>query len=829
MAEMKTMLSAVEGVINGKVSAGEMILNDYRLIIEDIEGGHRLTATRGSEVQSIDIMDGVDGFTPTISIASGVQPDVSGGAIVSHKIIITDVNGTKEIMLRDGKDGADGTSSRVTVSQAPDGALIQSSVIKPDGSITNTMAVVKDGKTPEKGVDYFTGDEVQDIIFAAGAGKLSFDPTKQGLPIFYMWGDTTGESKDNEVTLTYQFGEHSGTLTRKWQGSGSVDLGTALGIHIYGDGTKGKFNYTIKLDNAIEAKDGWGLQKKYCLKAYVADFSHARDLCALKLYGNACANRTYPPIDLYKCPNWGGVDGFPILLIVNDEYYGLYSMNIPKDGWMLNMPTEGATREAIVCAEVGANFSGPVTIGNGKTYEIEYVTDENDTAWVKESLDALMTAIANANYAEISSRIDIDSAIDYLLLVAKCTGGDAVARNYLMYTRDGVKWAIVPYDADTWFGISWGGEGHISDDYLPTLIDCAWDNALMKYLIQYAPAKIVTRYNELRGDVLSASKIAETVLDFSAQIPKAVFDAEVARWPGIGTTGTNNANQIVDHVRAREAIIDAEIARLDAPMMASGASWYNTAAAGAEMNTITDINFNPNYMATGSEEAVWDCSALADGSIMAYRTGTIVTIKPTNHKYVRLNLNSVGMFANDGINGSFANLARITGTEIFVANVGTSMHSACRKLQYLRKPIFIPEGVINTMYMFHDCWRLATPPSIPNGVMYMKAMFSGSALSALPQLPITIIEIDYAFSDCVSAQSLPRIIPGNVTMMKNAFSNCKAAHGLMRIESLNLTDYGNAFTNACTQSDGIVLTGPSPLLAEIAATNTDGKVTVYNA
>ena len=29
MAEMKTILSAVEGVIRGKISAGEMVLNDY--------------------------------------------------------------------------------------------------------------------------------------------------------------------------------------------------------------------------------------------------------------------------------------------------------------------------------------------------------------------------------------------------------------------------------------------------------------------------------------------------------------------------------------------------------------------------------------------------------------------------------------------------------------------------------------------------------------------------------------------------------------------------------------------------------------------------------
>lgn len=146
MAEMKTMLSAVEGVINGKVSAGDMILNDYRLIIEDIQGGHRLTVTRGSEVQSIDIMDGETGFAPTIEITSAAQPDVSGEIITYHTITVHDINGEKSIVIKDGAKGKNGTSSNVTVTQMNDGALIRSTVTDPDGNISSTMAIVKNGK-----------------------------------------------------------------------------------------------------------------------------------------------------------------------------------------------------------------------------------------------------------------------------------------------------------------------------------------------------------------------------------------------------------------------------------------------------------------------------------------------------------------------------------------------------------------------------------------------------------------------------------------------------------------------------------------------------------
>lgn len=49
------------GQLNTKLSIGGMIINDYRIIMEEIEGGHRLVVTRGSEVQTMDIMDGKDG------------------------------------------------------------------------------------------------------------------------------------------------------------------------------------------------------------------------------------------------------------------------------------------------------------------------------------------------------------------------------------------------------------------------------------------------------------------------------------------------------------------------------------------------------------------------------------------------------------------------------------------------------------------------------------------------------------------------------------------------------------------------------------------------
>ena len=49
--------------LTGLVASGGMIVNDWQITMEEIEGGHRLTARRGTEVQTMDIMDGFMGVT----------------------------------------------------------------------------------------------------------------------------------------------------------------------------------------------------------------------------------------------------------------------------------------------------------------------------------------------------------------------------------------------------------------------------------------------------------------------------------------------------------------------------------------------------------------------------------------------------------------------------------------------------------------------------------------------------------------------------------------------------------------------------------------------
>ena len=95
----------MNGQILGLVSAAPMIVNDWAISVEPIEGGHRLIARRGTEEQTIDIMNGLngmdgqngaDGVSPTLTVT-----DTADGVVLT----ITDVNGTQTVTLPKGGSG----------------------------------------------------------------------------------------------------------------------------------------------------------------------------------------------------------------------------------------------------------------------------------------------------------------------------------------------------------------------------------------------------------------------------------------------------------------------------------------------------------------------------------------------------------------------------------------------------------------------------------------------------------------------------------------------------------------------------------------------------
>ena len=454
-----------------------------------------------------------------------------------------------------GEPGAKGETGE----QGPKGDIGPKGPAGPQGEQGPQGEKGEKGETGEKGDkgnpgdDYVLTDADKEEIAETVKEGLSkaFDPASYGVPVLYMTGDTTGMSKDNEKALSYQYGDRTGSCTLKWQGNSSLAYD--------------KKNYTIQFDNAFEAVEGWGAQKKYCLKANYIDFSHARNVVNAKLWGQIVKSRNPENATLNALPNGGAVDGFPVLIVINGEYTGLYTFNIPKDGWMYGMGS--GTKEAIVCADAmtpATLFHADATL-NGD-FELEYVTDENNADWVLTSLNTLINAVKSNNSANfeaaVSPYLDLDSAIDYYIFTVLLRGYDMVGKNYILHTYDGVKWYFGAYDMDCTYGLEWDGSAFMTATTGTTFTSYASNHILMSRLKKYMGDKIKARFDELRNSVMSEDNVVTTFANFIGRIHKAVYDEECKVWTMLPNTATNNLSQIQDWYRRRVKTIDAEAAEI---------------------------------------------------------------------------------------------------------------------------------------------------------------------------------------------------------------------------------------------------------------------------
>lgn len=367
------------------------------------------------------------------------------------------------------------------------------------------------------------------------------DVTQYNLPIVFLNGTTAGMSKDNAVTLEYNYNGLTGSCTLKWQGSSSL--------------AHPKKNYTIKFDQEFEAKEGWGAQKKYVLKANFMDHTHARNICSCILSGQAVKCRANVPAELSSLPNGGAIDGFPCIVMLNGEFHGLYTFNIPKDGWMFGSP------KAIVCADAhvdATKFKKLATLDGD--FDLEYAEDENDTDWVLTSLNRAIQAVMDSNgsdlYTTVGQYIDIPSAIDYYAQTVDEGGLDGTDHNYLLVTFDKVKWYFGTYDRDRTYGIGWNDDDFISPVGGLTYEEFANINRVMYLIYNHDKAALKARAIELHNSVMSEANVYTVFTNFMQPIPTQILDEDVRVYPTIPSTSVHNLAQIYNWYRLRRAYLD---------------------------------------------------------------------------------------------------------------------------------------------------------------------------------------------------------------------------------------------------------------------------------
>ena len=425
-----------------------------------------------------------------------------------------------------------------------------------------------------------------------------FDPAKFGIPVLYLYSYRIYELHDKNTTLknmvSYSFPYFNATgMLKKFKVQGRTSAGLP------------EKNYTLTFDRDYVFLKEFGYQNKYVIKANYTDFSQSKNVVSARVWGkvrhqhdslsaitnsddeyladaqgNHILGITDPQLAVGK--NAGAVDGMPIAVMVNDEFWGLYTLNVPKDGYMAKMPAKSGY--AIV--SVGwSNLGHQVDTGNTSDFgdvEIEYC-GSSSTAWVQSSFNQMLTAL-NSNYddksafdAALRDYLDIDSAIDYYCYSVLIDNIDGINSNFLFQTFNGKKWYIAAYDLDETFGttkdfnsiLRANSNNSMSDlqngikHFGMTFENTAKNSRLFAQLWKYHKDDIIKRTQNLIDTVMSAEEVSSMFLEFAQDIHLYLYMQDAKRWRNKPYTSIVNINQITNWYSQRVAwaqkVIDKNI------------------------------------------------------------------------------------------------------------------------------------------------------------------------------------------------------------------------------------------------------------------------------
>jgi hypothetical protein len=402
------------------------------------------------------------------------------------------------------------------------------------------------------------------------------------VPDKLLYYDADKSVKAGGASFRFPFFNNSGRIEKmKVQGASSVKFP--------------KKNYNITFEHPTTLHDAWGARKKYTLKGNFNDSSQARNVVSARIWAGMRKSRLKDNLENIGIGNdiltdnsgneilgildkqlalgkgYGTIDGYPIGLVINGKYHGIYNLNIPKDGWMANM--KKGKREVIVSADYSATnaeyFQALATMSSKNSagladFSIEYISGSDDS-WVLGSLNQMIGAVLEHHETDdeyvkaIEPYLDIDSAIDYYIMNVITGDLDANGKNYLLETWDGKKWYFASYDRDSTFGnVYWQGNVLDAEDKN----GFAWyanSHRMFSIIYNHMRDRFIQRWEHLRRGVLSDANLFKMFGDFIGRIPRIAFDEENYLWPQTPFSSVKDFSQIMWWITHHMAKLDKEI------------------------------------------------------------------------------------------------------------------------------------------------------------------------------------------------------------------------------------------------------------------------------
>lgn len=368
---------------------------------------------------------------------------------------------------------------------------------------------------------------------AKATGDL-FDKIADGdIPEIYFTGGNLPQTKD-EGKVLFAVRYVSETLTfSEW-----------CTLKVQGDGSRRypKKNYNIQFykDASKSKKDKiafkqWGKSSKFTLKANWIDITHARNLVNGQIWTDMMRSRSdfdSLPENLLESPNLGVVDGFTVKVFVNGVYQGRYTLNIPKDAWMWNMDDSLETNVTLY----GEGRSDPATVFeaealiDGVDWSDEVHEDEVPQSVItrfNQFINFVRTANDTTFRNNLSNYVDITSLLDVELFAYVTCGIDAIGKNEIFMSYDGVKYICGVYDMDATWGLRWDGAISYPYNYPKTSSDFTGSRLHNRVQSLFA-SQAKERYAQLRATALSETNIIKRLSDFERNLTQELIAEDYA-------------------------------------------------------------------------------------------------------------------------------------------------------------------------------------------------------------------------------------------------------------------------------------------------------------
>lgn len=390
---------------------------------------------------------------------------------------------------------------------------------------------------------------------------------EETMPKLYLTGSLEGVGKKQRVLLEAVFESpeqrFESYVTLMMQGHSTFGLPKRnYTIRFYRDGEESR-KRKLQFRN-------WQEEYKYILKANYHDCTQCRNLVGAQVWREITAARPGLSPHIAALPLLGAVDGFPVEVYLNGDFFGLYTMNLHKDDDLYGL-AEGHETALVICNRQ----TGPESLFRAEAafdedglsdWEIEYCGTLEE-AWAKESFNALIDFVITADDAafrtSLAQRLDVDAAVDYLILIYALGLQHSGAKDLVMLNYGDV-WIPSAFDMDEAFGLDAANGVLLAPDaFLPRRSENGWDSAtgslLWDRLLTCFHKEIQARYRELRKGVLTEENLLRLADGFIGSIPESSYDRDRNRFPDHPFADLDMNRQIADYITQRFALLDTAL------------------------------------------------------------------------------------------------------------------------------------------------------------------------------------------------------------------------------------------------------------------------------